>query len=78
MILLKLRMRNVRASRYSVFQFLTGSLQAFFAGQSPAQTVFSLEAKRVVIHFHSYDVYFPCNLILKPIPYFHLKHILLP
>jgi hypothetical protein len=70
-------MKNARASRGWVFQLLTGSLQAFFAGQSPAQAVFPLETERVVIQFHSYDVYFPCYLILKPVPYLHLKHALL-
>jgi hypothetical protein len=39
-----------------VFQLLASSFQALFASQSPAQTVFSLQAKRIVINFHSYDV----------------------
>ena len=50
-----------------VFQLLASSFQALFAGQSPAQTVFSLQAKRIVINFH---YIFPVVLSLNLSPTF--------
>ena len=59
-------LQDVRSSNLSQVRF-----QAFFTGQSPAQTVFPLQAKRIVINFHSYDVYLSCCLIFEPVPYLH-------
>jgi hypothetical protein len=76
--LMKSRMRSASASSGEVFQLLTGSLQALFAGQSPAQTVFPLQAKRVVIHFRFDDINFAGYFILKPVPYLHHHRVLSP
>ncbi len=54
-----------------VFQLLASSFQALFASQSPAQTVFSLQTKRIVINFHSDDVYLSGCLIFEPVPCFY-------
>jgi hypothetical protein len=62
---------NGSASRYYVFQLLASSFQTLFTGQSPAQTVFPLEAKRIVINFHSYDVNLSRRLIFEPVAYLH-------
>jgi hypothetical protein len=58
------------ASRCYVFQLLASLSQTFFTSQSSAQTIFPLQAKRIVINFHSYDVYLSGCLIFEPISYF--------
>ena len=45
--------------------------QTFFTNQSPAQTVFPLQEKHIVINFQSYDVNLPGCLIFKSVSYFH-------
>jgi len=59
------------ASRFYVLQLLASSFQTFFTNQSPAQTVFPLQEKSIVISLHSDDVYLPGYLIFEPVPYFH-------
>jgi hypothetical protein len=63
--------RNIFSSRFYVFQSLASPFQTLFTSQSPAQTVFSLQQKRIVISLHSDDVYLPGYLIFEPVPYFH-------
>ena len=62
---------NRSASRFYVFQLVAGSFQTCFTGQSPAQTIFSLQANRIVIDLHSYNVCFAGRLIFEPVPYLH-------
>ncbi len=62
--------RNISVSRCYVFHLFASSFQICFTSQSPAQTVFSLQAKRTVINFHSYNVYLSGCLILESVPYF--------
>ena len=62
--------RNIPASRFYVLQLLANSFQAFFPNQSPAQTVFPLQEKRIVTNFQSYDVNLSGGLISKSVPYF--------
>jgi len=58
----------VSASRCDVFQLLASSFQTLFTSQSPAQTVFPLQAKRIVINFHSYNIDLSGCLIFEPVP----------
>jgi hypothetical protein len=62
---------NSFASRFYVVQLIASSSQIFFTGQSPAQTVFSLQAKRIVTHLHSENVCLSACLIFEPVPYLH-------
>ena len=50
---------------------LASSFQTCFTSQSPAQTVFPLQAKRIVINFHSYNVDLSGCLIFEPVAYLH-------
>ena len=63
--------RNMSAIGFYIFQLLASSFQTIFANQSPAQTVFALQEKSIVISLHSDDVYLPGYLIFEPVPYFH-------
>jgi hypothetical protein len=63
--------RNGSASRFYVVQFLASLFQTCFTSESAAQTVFPLEAKRIVTNFHSYNVYLSGCLIFEPVSYLH-------
>jgi hypothetical protein len=79
-------LKRLRATKYSkesalgcyVAQLLAGLVQASFASQSTAQTVFPFQAKRIVSHFHSNNINLSGYLIFKPVSYLHHGTISFP
>ena len=65
---------NRMASGFCIFQLLTGLFQTAFTGQSPSQTVFSLQEKRVAANFHPHDIDLSGCLVFEPVPYFCQSH----
>jgi len=64
-------LRNGSVSRCGAFQLVASLSQTSLAGQSPAQTVFPLKEKCIVIDFRPYNVYLSGCLIFEPVPYLY-------